>query len=109
MTLATVGTEGRPWCAHIFYAWNGSGFVFTSSTATRHGAEMVSGTFVAGGIALETRIVGRVQGLQIEGTVRRPEGVELEAARKAYLKRFPYAAVVISIHLTNVLYRQTIY
>ncbi len=94
MTLATVATDARPWCAHVFYAWMGDRFVFTTDIATRHGSEMVSGGRVAAGIALETRIVGRVQGLQIEGEVRRVEASEFEKARKIYLKRFPYAAVV---------------
>jgi uncharacterized protein YhbP (UPF0306 family) len=49
---------------------------------------------IAAAIALETRVVGRLQGLQIEGEVRMAEGVELAAARRAYLKRFPYAAVM---------------
>ncbi len=108
MTLATVGADGQPWCAHIFYAWQagkqgepvgGEGFVFTSDVATRHGAEMVAGAHVAAGIALETRIVGRVRGLQIEGKVRRPEGTELDKARRTYLKRFPYAAAAPDLML----------
>ncbi len=103
MTLATVGEGGHPWCAHVFYAWmagekgtdglkDAVGFVFTTDPATRHGAEMEAGGRVAAGIALETRIVGRVQGLQIEGEVCRPSGSDLEKARRAYLRRFPYAA-----------------
>jgi uncharacterized protein YhbP (UPF0306 family) len=96
MTLATVGAEGRPWTAHVFYAWSAAEklFVFTTDTSTRHGAEIEADARVAAGIALETRTVGRVQGLQIEGEVRRAEGTELESARTAYLKRFPYAALV---------------
>jgi uncharacterized protein YhbP (UPF0306 family) len=114
MTLATVGADGKPWCAHVFYAWmpgekeagadaNGQTgaekrskpgcFVFTTDGHTRHGAEMEANARVAAGIALETRTVGRVQGLQIEGTVHPPEGADLEKARRAYLKRFPYAAI----------------
>lgn len=104
MTVATVGDDGRPWCAHVFYAWVPGGeaeegrpqpgcFVFTTDTTTRHGAEMAGCAHVAAGIALETRTVGRIQGLQIEGEVRRPDGAILEKARRAYLKRFPYAVV----------------
>jgi uncharacterized protein YhbP (UPF0306 family) len=72
---------------------------------------MAENTRVAAGIALETRIVGRVQGLQIEGVVHKIPSVataaataepqlsiinyqlSIEKARRAYLKRFPYAAV----------------
>lgn len=94
MTLATVA-DGRPWCAHLFYAWmpDEKMFVFTSDEKTRHGAEMADNNAVAAGIALETRNVGRVQGLQAEGSVRKAAEGELAAARRAYLRRFPYAAV----------------
>lgn len=94
MTLATVGADGRPWCAHAFYAWTGESFVFMNNPETRHGTEMGACSRVAAAIALETRIVGRLQGLQIEGEVRRVEGDEFEAARRAYLKRFPYATAM---------------
>ncbi len=111
MTLATVGGDGMPWVAHAFYAWmpaskvsdgdgspdaqSGAGcFVFMSDPATRHAAEMARHAQVAAAIALETRVVGRLQGLQIEGEVHRPEGADLEKARRAYLKRFPYAVAM---------------
>jgi uncharacterized protein YhbP (UPF0306 family) len=95
MTVATVGADGRPWTAHVFYAWSGGQnlFVFTTDTITRHGSEMEANACVAAGVALETRTVGRVQGLQIEGRVRRAEGEELESARATYLRRFPYAVL----------------
>jgi uncharacterized protein YhbP (UPF0306 family) len=95
MTVATVGAEGMPWVAHVFYAWlaNERVFVFTSDVATRHGSEMAGNERVAAGVALETRTVGRVQGLQIEGRVHRAVDEELAIARTAYLKRFPYAIV----------------
>lgn len=94
MTLATV-SGGRPWIAHVFYAWmpDENVFVFTTEGKTRHGAEMEANSRVAAGIALETRIVGRVQGLQVEGVVRKAEGECMDAARRAYIKRFPYSAL----------------
>jgi len=117
MTLATVGAEGTPWCAHAFYAYvaggggeatgsevadggaDGGFFVFSTAEGTRHGAEMAENQHVAAAIALETRTVGRLQGLQIEGTAAVPEGAELAAARRAYLRRFPYAAAMPDLAL----------
>ncbi len=104
MTLATVakaeGGTGEevfvPWVAHVFYAWvkELECFVFTSDPETRHGKEMVAGP-VAAGVGLETKNVGKVQGIQICGSVRRPiDGAEKDAARSAYLRRFPYAAAM---------------
>ncbi len=93
MTLATTGSGGA-YCANVFYAFDkeAGAFVFTSDEATRHSREMQKTGRAAGSIVLETRIVGKVQGLQLQGDVYMPEGRELERARARYLKRFPYAA-----------------
>lgn len=90
LTLATVNGEGMPYVANCFYAYDTKRnlFVFTSDLTTRHGAEMAANGNVALSIVLETRIVGRVQGLQVMGKAERGD----DAARKCYIKRFPYAA-----------------
>lgn len=90
LTLATVNGEGMPYVANCFYAFDTKRnlFIFTSDLATRHGAEMAANSSVALSIVLETRIVGRVQGLQVTGRTLRGD----DEARKCYIKRFPYAA-----------------
>ena len=90
LTLATVNGEGTPYVANCFYAYDAKRnlFVFTSDLTTRHGAEMSANGNVALSIVLETRIVGRIQGLQILGKAERGD----DEARKSYIKRFPYAA-----------------
>lgn len=90
LTLATVNGEGMPYVANCFYAYDAKRnmLVFTSDTTTRHGAEMAANGSVAISIVLETRVVGRVQGLQIVGTAERGD----DEARRSYIKRFPYAA-----------------
>lgn len=91
LTLATATKEGVPYCAACFYAYDKSRnlIVFTSDDSTLHAQQMVENSSVAVAINLETRIVGKVQGIQICGTVRRGE----EADKGVYIKRFPYAAV----------------
>lgn len=91
LTLATATKEGVPYCAACFYAYDKSRnlIVFTSDDSTLHAQQMVENSSVAIAINLETRIVGKVQGIQICGTVRRGE----EADKSVYIKRFPYAAV----------------
>lgn len=91
LTLATATKEGVPYCAACFYAYDKSRnlIVFTSDDSTLHAQQMVENSSVAVAINLETRIVGKVQGIQICGTVRRGE----EADKSVYIKRFPYAAV----------------
>jgi len=95
LTLATVAGD-RPWCANIFYSYmvDDNLFVFTTDLATRHGLEMERNPRVAASAVLETKAVGLIQGLQISGEASRPGGEELARARKAYLRRFPYAAAV---------------
>ena len=91
MTLASVNAEGEPWSCNLFYAWlpELDALVFTSQTGTRHTREIEENSFVSASIVLETRIVGRIQGLQIQGTTERV--AENSQVRKTYLKRFPYA------------------
>lgn len=90
MTLAT-SAENTPYCANAFYSYDEERnlFIFTSDTTTRHSREMMQNTNVAVSIVLETRIVGRVQGLQMTGRVERAD----DAARRKYISRFPYAAL----------------
>ena len=90
LTLATVNSEGAPYVANCFYAYDAkrNKLIFTSDTSTRHGAEMATEPRVAISIVLETRVVGRVQGIQIEGIAERGDS----EAHKSYIKRFPYAA-----------------
>lgn len=94
MTLATVSPQGA-YCTNLFYAYipQRNIFVFTSDEKTRHYTEMTANPSVGASIVLETRTVGNIQGLQLQGCVRLAEVDEHQAARAAYLKRFPYAIV----------------
>ncbi len=99
LSIATVSERG-PWCASCFFAWDeeNNTLVITTDPATRHGSELRSNPSVAGTIALETMRVGRIRGAQFTGTVSEPAGEELSRARKIYIRRFPYAAL-IELHL----------
>ena len=96
LTLATVSSTGEPYCAACFYAYDKerNRLVFTSDDATRHAQDMMQNASVAIGITLETRVVGKVQGVQICGKAERGD----EQDRLLYIKRFPYAAVM-PLHL----------
>ena len=91
LTLATTNDKGEPYVANCFYAYDAkrNRLIFTSDDTTRHGMEMVAHERVAVSIVLETRIVGKVQGIQICGRAMRGDS----EAKKNYIKRFPYAAV----------------
>lgn len=96
MTVATALPGEVPWCANVFYSYmpQENLFVFTSEDKTRHAGEMEQAGEIGASIVLETKNVGLVQGLQIQGRVDRPSGEGLRRAKASYLKRFPYAAVV---------------
>lgn len=90
LTLATAA-DGAPYCANAFYAYDRrrNRLVFTSDLSTRHAREMLAERRVAASVVLETRVVGKVQGLQLCGTAARGD----EEDKRRYLRRFPYAAL----------------
>jgi len=102
LTIAVTRND-RPYCATCFYAWmkDQDMFIITSDHDTRHIRDVVEGDnyYVAGAIALETRIVGKIRGVQFTGTLKALEGEEYGTARTAYLKRFPVARLMPALHL----------
>ena len=109
LTLAT-SKNNTPWTSHCFYAFleDEAALVFTTDDSTRHGAEMLENSIISGGIVLETKVVGKIRGIQLTGKARklteeskkqsspRKRGPDrmLPKARKAYLKRFPFAVLM---------------
>lgn len=95
LTVCTT-IDDEPWCANCFYVYleEENAFVFTTDHETRHGREFLQNSFVAGSVVLETHIIGKIQGVQFQGTVTIAEGERLKFAEKAYLKRFPVAALM---------------
>ena len=65
---------------------------------TEHALLLAKNPAAAGSVVLESKIVGRLQGLQFQGTVSRADASSEQAgtAKNAYLKRFPFAAVMLS-------------
>lgn len=93
LTLATT-IGNSPWCSNMFYAYDPKRniFIFTSDDTTRHASEASANNTVAASIVLETRVVGKVQGLQMTGSLCRAEEKNYPTAKHTYIKRFPYAA-----------------
>jgi uncharacterized protein YhbP (UPF0306 family) len=85
----------QPWCATCFYVYDEDRnlFIFTSEEDTRHIRDAVeTGNFLtAGAIALETKMISRIRGIQFSGIMNKLEGDELKTAKEQYLKRFPIA------------------
>ena len=95
MTLATSHND-RPWCCQCFYTYveRLRGLAFTSDTTTRHIAHAMEQPYVAGSIVLETSIVGKLQGIQLEGKLIEADGELLMEIKTAYMKRFPFALLM---------------
>ncbi len=102
LTIATT-VDREPWCASCFYVYleEKNSLVFTTDNATRHGTEFKENPHVAGSVVLETKIIGKVRGIQFQGIVSEPEGRDLETAERAYIKRFP-VAMLMDTHLWQV-------
>lgn len=96
LTLATATVDGAPYCCNCFFAYDkeSAAFVFTTDPATHHGEMMCENPRVAASIVLETRTVGKIQGLQITGKIKQAA----EGDKRLYLKSFPYA-IVADLHL----------
>ncbi len=91
-TLAT-SCNNQPYTATCFYVYIAelNMFVFTSDTTTKHIADAISQPYVAGAIALETSIIGKIRGIQFTGIIKKLDKKELSVAKIAYIKKFPIA------------------
>ena len=89
LTLSTVA-DGMPHCCNLFYAYDPQRnlFAVTSSDETLHARQARQNPRIAASVVLETRVVGKVQGLQIRGTMMPAEAETLPSVRKVYLGRF---------------------
>ncbi|MEN8122350.1 MAG: pyridoxamine 5'-phosphate oxidase family protein [Bacteroidota bacterium] len=95
LTLAT-SNNNKAYCANCFYTYleDENAFVFTSDLDTKHAQDALAQNHVAASIVLETKTVGKIQGIQLTGTMFQPETELKKKAKKAYLKSFPYAALM---------------
>jgi uncharacterized protein YhbP (UPF0306 family) len=91
MTLATSGPEGL-WAAAVFYASDGSDLYFLSSPATRHARNLEAAPRASATIHEDYRNWTEIRGIQLEGEVRRLEGVEQATALRAYGRKYPFIA-----------------
>ncbi len=95
LTLAT-SNNNIPYCANCFYAYliDENMLVYASDNDTKHAKDATTNINVAGSIVLETSIVGKIQGIQFNGKMYKPESELLKKAKKIYTKRFPYTKLM---------------
>lgn len=90
LTLATC-VEDEVWCAHCFYIYSPEhvSFFFASEHSTQHIKNICRNSYVGASIVLESSMVGRLRGLQIQGLVTPPDEAMLKEVRTAYHRAFP--------------------
>lgn len=95
LTLAT-SKDNIPYCCNAFYVFDEENIslIFSSDTKTKHAQDFIANPNVAGSISLETKAVGKIQGVQLLGKVTELKGEELKSASKKYLKAYPYARLM---------------
>lgn len=91
-----VHYEGELWCANAFYLFDAQNVALYLLTddKTRHAQMSGACAPVAGTVNGQPKTVARIRGVQFKGEIRRLEGQESDAARKAYFRRFPVARVL---------------
>jgi uncharacterized protein YhbP (UPF0306 family) len=89
MSLATTLDSELSVC-NLFYAFDvkETSFVVASSDSTTHIQHILKNPNIAGSIVLETKTVGKIQGLQFKGNM---EVLEDKGMSKLYFKTYPYA------------------
>ena len=89
MTLATTDFESVSACS-LFYAYDASSqtFIVASADDTTHVEQTQKNAHIAGNILLETKSVGKIQGVQFRGVFAL---LDNPAHKKLYFKEFPYA------------------
>jgi len=89
LTLATT-SQNLLSCCNLFYVYipQEKSFIVASSEDTLHIQNILQNSAVAGSVVLETKKVGKIQGLQFRGEFKKLEQQEL---KKEYFKAFPYA------------------
>lgn len=89
LNLATLGDSGLSVCS-LFYVFEKTkrSFIVASSDDTTHIQNIKINSSVAGAVALETNIVGKIQGIQFRGEFSL---LDDEALKALYFKSFPYA------------------
>lgn len=90
LSLATM--RERLWCCSMFYAFDeGEGaFIVASDETSEHMINAVQNVHVAGTVALETKTVGKIQGIQFAGVMEKADTKKYEL----YFEAFPYARIM---------------
>ena len=88
-SVCTIDDDGQPYAFSAFYAFDEVNFslLLASSDESSHVKFLKNSKLVAGTVALDTKIVGKIEGVQFQGVMSEASTSEQEI----YFKRFFYA------------------
>lgn len=88
LTLAT-SDENSLWCASCFYIFceQTLSFIIASDPKTKHVTQALQNPKIVGNIYLETKEVGKIEGLQFQAIFKKATIKQ----KALYLKAYPYA------------------
>nr|WP_315519849.1 hypothetical protein [uncultured Campylobacter sp.] len=87
--VCVIDDEGQPYAFSAFYAFDEVKFnlLIASSSSSSHIKFLKNSKLVAGTVALDTKIVGKIEGVQFQGVMKEAVGNEKEL----YFNKFFYA------------------
>ena len=91
LSLATA-VDNIPQSASLFYSYDPDThtFIVASDKTTQHIQNILQNDIVSGTVALETDVIGKIQGIQFIGSIRECESKEA----MLYFEAFPYAKMM---------------
>ena len=93
LSLSTC-VDNIPYISSVYYIFSKekNSFFFSSDTNTKHVKDFIENPIVAMSIAIETKLVSNIKGLQILGRVKSIDSDDLRIITSNYLSAFPYAS-----------------
>ena len=107
-TLATTGPQG-PWASAVFYASDNFRLTFLSASTTRHAHDIEVHPAIAATVQEDYRDWLAIKGIQLEGTARRLEDAERDAAVERYAEKFPIVGAGAAESIARALLRVSWY
>ena len=88
-SICAIDDDGQPYAFSAFYVFDELSFclLLASSDDSSHIKFLKNSKLVAGTVALDTKIVRKIEGVQFQGVMREAS----ESEREIYFKRFFYA------------------
>jgi hypothetical protein len=97
LTLATVGADGAPAAAAVFYAHDTAlNLYFLSEERTQHGQNMLANGRVAGAIHADGQDWRSIRGVQVRGEASLVPAADLAHAVAVYGRKYAFVAALLA-------------